>query len=122
MGTPDSIWNEKAQIWHQVKCWDCQMRDYRVGDEVPDLESFGAVNRTYTIALLEPDDGVRQYFANVKDNVLHSITDWPIDPFVIDKWGGKCDSRKPYARCSHNTRCCKIHNTHSSPHRGCILR
>lgn len=92
MGTPDSIYDLNRDVYFQVKCWDCTMADYKVGDKVPDI----GYHRTYTIALLEPDDGVHQYFANVKNGILHSITDFPIDALVFDKWGGNCDPKKPY--------------------------
>jgi hypothetical protein len=78
MGVYDNLQKPDGS-WAQVKVWDSEMRDYRIGDSI-DGESG-----TYSIGLREGG------FANIVNGVYESWTEEPTQETVIDKWGGTFD-------------------------------
>ena len=62
----------------QVKCWGSDMRTFKAGDEVPEVDG----NRTYQLALLEGG------YALVEDCRLVCWQETPqADIPIFDKWG-----------------------------------
>ncbi len=83
MGLYDTLIDGEKQA--QVKCFDCEMNTYKVGDQVPSDGSF--------IIMFPPD-----LYAIIKDSIFLGFTDCP--PVIIDKWGGHLasydDFKNPY--------------------------
>ncbi len=63
----------------QVKCWWCDMRDVKIGDEVLPVRGL----ESYSIALQEGG------FANVFKNTLMSVTEVAMISDIVDKWGAE---------------------------------
>jgi len=69
----------------QVKCWKCDLRHVKVGDDVDPIDKVC----TYFIALREGG------FAHISDCKYIGVTDTLIPGFpVFDKWGGLFDGSK----------------------------
>ena len=73
MGVYDTLIDGEKQA--QIKCFDCELKTYKVGDQVPCDGSF--------IIVLPPREGV--HYAIIKDSIFLGFTDCP--PMIIDKWG-----------------------------------
>jgi len=86
MGVYDTLIDGERKA--QIKCFDCEMNTYKVGDKVP-------LSGTYILVLPERED-VR--FALVKDGIFIGLSDSL--PYFIDKWGrhlsGVADFSDPY--------------------------
>src|SRR5688572_29900314 len=74
MGMFDSLFSDKqhtvANEW-QTKAYDCNLDNYDVGDEMPDIEAYGHI-QTYQVEVLGgPDD--EDSFATVSCGVLADV-------------------------------------------------
>lgn len=76
MGSYDYM-TDRDQV-SQVKCFDCEMRDFKPGDQVP-------IAGSYSIALAEGG------WANIDGGVFMGIFDEPHFDRRIDKWGSTYD-------------------------------
>jgi hypothetical protein len=61
----------------QVKCWDCGLRCYEMGDIVPSVQN----HPTYSIELRYGG------YLNINTNILVSFTEEPQFSAVFNKWG-----------------------------------
>ena len=80
MGVYDTL--IQGDLSAQVKCFDCGMNTYNVGDEVPCDGSL--------IIMLPAYDGDATQFAVVLNGIFVGFTGCP--PKLIDKWGGDLTS------------------------------
>jgi hypothetical protein len=90
MGMFDTLTDGKKQC--QVKCFECVMSIYQIGDELPDMDIYP---NNYTIVLPEYE-GCK--FAIIKDKKLWKLTNvasLTIEPF-IDKWGSRISVTKKF--------------------------
>ncbi len=74
MGVYDTLVDGDRQA--QVKCFDCKLKTYKVGDKIPCDGSF-------IIVLPHHREGA--HYAIVKDSIFLGFTD--DTPIIIDKWG-----------------------------------
>ena len=65
----------------QVKCWWCDLKKVKIGDEVPPVRGL----ESYSIALQEGG------FANVFKLSLMSITNFQMLHTVVDIWGAEME-------------------------------
>jgi len=68
----------------QVKCWWCEGREVKIGDEVLPVRGLDS----YSVALQEGG------FANVFKLQLMSVTEVAMMPDVVDKWGAEVENEK----------------------------
>ena len=73
MGVYDTLIDGDKQA--QIKCFDCEMNTYKVGDKIPRDGTF--------IIVLPPRENKR--YAIIKDSIFLGLTDRY--PKIIDKWG-----------------------------------
>jgi len=73
MGVYDTLIDGDKQA--QIKCFDCEMNTYKVGDKIPRDGTF--------IIVLPPRENKR--YAIIKDSIFLGLTDRM--PAIIDKWG-----------------------------------
>ncbi len=73
MGVYDILIDGDKQA--QIKCFDCEMNTYKVGDKIPRDSSF--------VIVFPPRENKR--YAFIKDGVFLGLTDRY--PVIIDKWG-----------------------------------
>ena len=73
MGVYDTLIDGEEQA--QIKCFDCEMNTYKVGEKVPRDGSF--------IIVLPPRES--KSYAIIKDGIFLGLTDR--QPAIIDKWG-----------------------------------
>ncbi len=86
MGTWDTlVWNDEGENEGHVKCWDCEMRVYKVGDAVPTLHD----KRNYAIMLREGGAAliVNRMFGKVISRERAEELAFSYDLPIFDKWG-----------------------------------
>jgi len=72
-------WADRSPDFPQVKCWDCSMHCYNIGDRVPSVRQ----ETTYSIKLTTGG------YLNINDSVLVSFTEEPQFTNLFDKWGSR---------------------------------
>lgn len=95
MGMYDTIEGVPKGYDDQVKLWDCELREYRLGDVVP---SVGDV-ATYSVRLHEGREATVPRYVRVVDGVIAGIGE--LEPVagspVFSKWGGPEEEEHPFA-------------------------
>ncbi len=80
MGVYDVLWPGRQQ----VKCWWCEGREVKIGDEVLPARGLDS----YSVALQEGG------YANVFKLQLMSVTEVAMMKDVVDKWGAEVGGKK----------------------------
>jgi hypothetical protein len=94
MGVYDYVLNGKDE--YQLKTWDRRMHAYKIGDTVPLLiTDDGNLSGPYSVLLLED----RKWLNVSEQNVIQSITNYPVHLHIYDKWGVEImPGDNPYAK------------------------
>lgn len=96
MGVYDTLIDGERQA--QIKCFNCEMNTYKVGDRVPYDGS---------LVIVLPSRGENIRYAIVKDSIFFGFTNCPpVIPTIIDKWGEHLvsydDFKDPYEELTQN--------------------